>query len=403
MSAEFDPLRAITALRALDADSGGRRIAWTADWERARAWLRGELAGIPGVEERTDEAGNLWARLPGRSPDTVVLGSHLDCVPNGGWLDGALGVVAALEALRTIAADPEPPDRSVALVDWADEEGARFGHSLLGSSAAAGLLDVPAVSALRDRDGIALPDVLAAHGVAVARMPDARASLDGVIAYLELHIEQGPVLERTGRPCAAVDGCLGVRRTLVTFTGEAGHAGATPMDGRRDPVQAAVAYVPLMTAAAAGASGFATVGSLRAEPGTATAIPERCVLTLDLRHRDLGALEGLAAEAAGLAEAAAGRFGCEAAVEPLWGIDPVRFDDALVSAALEVTDGGQPLTSGPLHDAAAVARAGVPAAMIFVRSRGGVSHSRAEDSDEADLAVGLRAFWRLARVATGAA
>ncbi len=253
MSAEFDPLRAITALRALDADSGGRRIAWTADWERARAWLRGELAGIPGVQERTDEAGNLWARLPGRSPDTVVLGSHLDCVPNGGWLDGALGVVAALEALRTIAADPEPPDRSVALVDWADEEGARFGHSLLGSSAAAGLLDVPAVSALRDRDGIALPDVLAAHGVAVARMPDARASLDGVIAYLELHIEQGPVLERTGRPCAAVDGCLGVRRTLVTFTGEAGHAGATPMDGRRDPVQAAVAYVPLMTAAATGA------------------------------------------------------------------------------------------------------------------------------------------------------
>ncbi len=402
MSDDFDALRVITALRALDADSGGRRVAWTADWERARAWLRGELSMIPGVEVRVDEAGNLWARLAGASPDTVVLGSHMDCVPEGGWLDGCLGVVGALEALRTIAARPQPADRTVALVDWADEEGARSGHSLLGSSAAAGLLDVRAVAELHDADGVPLRELLAAHGVSIERMPEAQAGLRGAIAYLELHIEQGPVLERSGRPCSAVDGCLGVRRTRVTFTGEAGHAGATPMDGRRDPVQAAVAFVPLMSAAATGAGGLATVGSLRAEPGTPTAIPERCVLTLDLRHRELGPLDGLAAEAAGLAEAAAQRVGCDAEVEPLWGIDPVRFDDALVSAALEATDGGQPLTSGPLHDAAAVARAGVPAAMIFVRSRGGVSHSRAEDSTEADLAVGLNAFWRLARVAVGA-
>jgi N-carbamoyl-L-amino-acid hydrolase len=369
----------VARLRELDARSGGKRVAWGPVWraerERFLDWLRAE---VPGVEITRDDAGNLWARR-GPAP-RVVIGSHLDCVPDGGWLDGCLGVLAAAEVLRTT-------EGSLALVDWADEEGARFGHSLLGSSAACGLLDVEAAGALRDADGVTLAEALDENGVALADMPGAEAELRGTVAYAELHIEQGPVLDDAGIPAAAVDGCLGVRRTEFVFEGRAAHAGATPMDRRDDPMLAAAEFVLAARAAAVKANGLVTVGALRTEPGTPTAIAERVRCVVDLRHRDRDALEALDMRLHHLAGAAR--------ASSVWSIDPVRFDPELVARAAALTGGGEPLTSGPLHDAAAVARAGIPTVMIFARTRGGISHSREEDADEADLIAAIEAYGAL--------
>jgi N-carbamoyl-L-amino-acid hydrolase len=367
---------------------------WREERERFGAWLDEH---VPGVERSRDAAGNEWARVAGASSETVIVGSHLDCVPDGGWLDGCLGVLAGAEVLRLVAAGDAPPARSLALVDWADEEGARFGHSLLGSSAACGLLDVEAAAELVDADGVRLADALAENGVDVAAMPAAAAELRGAVAYVELHIEQGPVLDDAGIAAAGVDGCLGVRRTQFVFAGRAGHAGATPMDRRRDPLQAAARFVAGARGAAVRAGGLATIGSLRTEPGTPTAIAERVRLILDLRHRDLEQLDRLDSQVVALAMAAADPEHCTLERDEVWSIDPVRFDPGLVARACELTGGRDPLTSGPLHDAAAVARAGIPTAMVFARTRGGVSHSREEDADAGDLAVAIDAFTALVR------
>ena len=213
MAGELDPTRArddLRALRELTGDEhGAQRVAWTETWARARDWLRERLDELP-VEVETDAAGNLWATLPGRSDRTVVLGSHVDSVPDGGWLDGALGVLGGLEVLRAIAARGERPPVTVALVDWADEEGARFGRSLLGSSLATGGLDPATLRDVSDRDGVTLRDALADHGVELDAAPNARKRLDDAAAYLELHIEQGPVLERDGLALGVVTGTAGV-------------------------------------------------------------------------------------------------------------------------------------------------------------------------------------------------
>jgi N-carbamoyl-L-amino-acid hydrolase len=384
-----DARAVVERLRELDARSGGRRVAWTAPWREER-----EALDVPGATRERDAAGNLWWRVPGASPETVVVGSHLDCVPGGGWLDGCLGVLAGAAILADVAAAGTPA-RSLALVDWADEEGARFGHSLLGSSAACGLLDLEAAARLRDADGAVLPDVLADNDVVLEDMPLARASLAGAVAYAELHIEQGPVLDDAGLPAAAVDGCMGVRRSAFTFAGRAGHAGATPMALRRDPLQAAALLVAALRGSAVEAGGLATIGALRTEPSTPTAIAARVHLTLDLRHRDLEALERLDAVAGELAAAAAEAERCTLEREPVWSIDPIRFDEGLVEHVQLLAGEGEPLTSGPLHDAAAVARAGVPTVMVFARTLGGVSHSREEDAREEDLVVAIDVLARL--------
>src|SRR5688572_24952147 len=185
-----------------------------------------------GLEPDVDAAGNQWWTLAGRSERAVVIGGHLDSVPNGGWLDGALNIVAGAEVLRRIAAEGEPPV-TVRLVSWADEEGARFGRSLFGSSAAAGSMrDQDELRSLTDRDGVSLPDAIRAHGVDLDRATDARSQLGNAAAYLELHIEQGPVLESMGLPLGAVLGTFGVERHRVVWRGQAAHAGSTPMDQR---------------------------------------------------------------------------------------------------------------------------------------------------------------------------
>jgi N-carbamoyl-L-amino-acid hydrolase len=394
----MDAGRAIADLRELDRRTGGpggaRRVCWTDDWEAARAFLRERLAELP-VEVSIDAAGNLWAELAGESDELVAVGSHLDSVPSGGWLDGALGVMAALEVLRSAAARGRPA-RTLALVDWSDEEGARFGRSLFGSSAFAGALDVESARGLRDADGVGLPEALAAHGVdidAMARAGEGRR--ERLAAYLELHIEQGPVLEAESVACAAVEGCFGVERYELVFHGAAGHAGSTPMDRRADAVVAAARTVVGLQEIGRRHGGVCTVGRIDCEPGIVTAIAGRASLLVDQRHLDPAALADMLAAARALAAEVAADESCTVDEEPIWRIDPVPFDPALVPAARDAAGTERTLPSGALHDAASIARV-APAAMLFVPSVGGVSHAPGEDTPEGDLAVGIEAFGRLA-------
>src|SRR5687768_10162888 len=238
----LDPRRTVDELRELREltgnEDGAQRVAWTETWAKARDWLRGKLEGV-GAEENVDAAGNQWFTLAGEGERALLIGGHIDSVPNGGWLDGCLNVLAGVEVVRRIASEGPPPV-TVRLVNWADEEGARFGRSLFGSSAAAGsMADQAELRQRRDANGIALPDALAEYGVDLDRALEAGAELATAAAYLELHIEQGPVLQSMEIPLGVVLGTFGVERHQVTFKGQAAHAGSTPMDKRRDGLGAA--------------------------------------------------------------------------------------------------------------------------------------------------------------------
>ncbi len=400
----MDPARAIADLRELHRLTGGpagaRRVAWTDEWQRARAFLLERLDELPVTVER-DAAGNIWALLEGDSDEIVAIGSHVDSVPAGGWLDGALGVFGALEALRTLAAAGRPA-RTVALVDWVDEEGARFGRSLLGSSAFAGTLDLDASAALTDADGVSLPDAVAAHGVefgAMGRAGDGRR--DRLAAYLELHIEQGPVLEGAGLPCGAVLGTFGVERWRAVLRGRAGHAGSTPMDRRADAGVAAARAIVALQGIAREHGGVCTAGRADFDPGIVTAVAGRAEVLVDQRHLDPGALAAMHAEAELAFAAAAAEEGCRFTAEPIWRIDPVPFHPALVDAAADACAGAaggeaKRLPSGALHDASELARV-CPATMVFSSSVGGISHSPEEDTGEADLERALSAYGELVK------
>jgi N-carbamoyl-L-amino-acid hydrolase len=396
---DCQPQRAIGDLRALAELTGGpdgaRRVCWTDEWANARGLLRERLAQLP-VEVDVDEAGNLWARLAGARPETVVIGSHIDSVPNGGWLDGALGVMGALETLRTLA-EAGPPPCTVTLVDWADEEGARFGRSLFGSSAVAGTLDPDAVRDLRDAGGTRLEDALAAHGVDVDRASAAGDRLRHVSAYLELHIEQGPVLESLGAAAGTVLGTVGVERHRVVFRGQAAHAGSTPMTHRRDSFLAAARFALAVRDAAIRHEAVSTTGAADSKPGVVTAIAGETSLLLDQRHLDAGSLAALLAESRTLSEEAAAAERCTVEWQPLWAIEPIPFDPDLIGAAREaclaVAGTDHALPSGPLHDAAEMARR-VPTVMIFSSSTNGISHAKEEDTPVEHLELAIRAYAR---------
>ena len=327
--------RVIADLRELDRLTGGpggaRRVCWTEEWARAREFLRACLDEI-GVEASIDEAGNLWAELPGQRDEFVIVGSHLDSVPAGGWLDGALGVFAGLDVLRAHAGGERPPV-GLRLVDWADEEGARFGRSLFGSSLCAGTLDVDAVRDLRDRDGERLEDVVRRYGVDLDRAPGSRGQLRGARAYLELHIEQGPVLEGRGEPAAAVLGTVGVERHTVVFTGRAAHAGATPMTDRRDSFAAAAQAALDVREIGLRHGGVCTVGGATSEPGVFTAVAGHTDMLLDQRHIDAHELAAMLDEARAACARAAADHGCEVELRSVYSMAPVPFDDRLIALA----------------------------------------------------------------------
>ncbi|MDD5198431.1 MAG: hydantoinase/carbamoylase family amidase [Terrimicrobiaceae bacterium] len=404
MSASLDPKRTIAdlkELRSLTADeSGAQRVAFTAVWAKTREWLTAKLAKLP-VETHIDAAGNLWATLRGESTRELLIGGHMDSVPNGGWLDGCLNVLAGLEILRRIAAQTGGrPPVTVRLVDWADEEGARFGKSLFGSSACGGTLDMDEARALVDRDGIALPDALEAQGIAFERVKESGVELARAAAYLELHIEQGPVLLDLDLPLGVVLGTCGVERHAITFRGQAAHSGSTPMNRRKDAFLAAAKMCPEIYRIAERHGGVCTIGSCKTEPGIVTSVAAECRITLDQRHLDAAALAAMHAEA----REAAARFAAEGGVsvewERLWHIEPIPFDPDLIElcdgAILETCGVSHRLPSGPLHDAAEVARAGVPTVMMFVQSLLGISHNKIEDTKEEHIEMAVAAFDRLA-------
>src|SRR4051794_5279686 len=401
----LDPKRTVAELEELRAltgdDDGAQRVAWTDVWETAREWLRGKVASTGAVEE-IDEAGNQWFTLRGESERSLLIGGHIDSVPNGGWLDGCLNVMAGVEVLRRIAAEGTPP-LTVRLVNWADEEGARFGRSLFGSSAAAGsMADQDELRARVDANGIALPDALREHGVALGNAVAARSQLENAVAYLELHIEQGPVLESLDLPLGVVLGTFGVERHQITWTGQAAHAGSTPMDKRRDALAGAakLALEIRPIAAAVGDGAVCTSGGVVCKPGIVTSVVETAEQLLDQRHLDAGKL----AELLERAQEASRRFAQEEDVEVswnrIWSIEPILFDERLVALAeesiLEVCGTSHRLPSGPLHDAAEVARAGVPTVMIFVQSLRGLSHTKLEDTKPEHLQLAVQALDRLA-------
>jgi N-carbamoyl-L-amino-acid hydrolase len=411
----LDPARTVAELKELREltgdENGAQRVAWTETWERARGWLREKLDGLP-LEEEIDEAGNQWWTLRGASDRAVLIGGHIDSVPNGGWLDGALNVVAGVEVVRRLAEDGSPAT-TVRLVNWADEEGARFGRSLFGSSAAAGsMADQDELRERRDAEGVSLPDAVAAYDVELDGALEARSQLEGAAAYLELHIEQGPVLESLGLSLGVVLGTFGVERHQVTFRGQAAHAGSTPMDKRRDAL-AGAARLELEIreiASRVGEGAVCTMGGVVTRPGIVTSVVETAECLLDQRHLDAGKL----AEMLSNAEAASRRFAQEEHVEVewerIWNIEPILFDDGLISLAdeaiREVAGESHRLPSGPLHDAAEVSRAGVPTVMLFVQSLRGLSHTKLEDTKEEHLELSVRALDRLAdktiaRVAAG--
>ncbi len=401
----LDPARTVAELEELRAltgdDDGAQRVAWTDTWERAREFLRRALEGTGAVEE-IDEAGNQWFTLRGASDRALLIGGHMDSVPNGGWLDGCLNVLAGVEVVRRIAAEGSPP-LTVRLVSWADEEGARFGRSLFGSSAAAGSMrDQDELRSLKDRDGIALPDALREHGVELDRALEARTQLEHAAAYLELHIEQGPVLESMDLPLGVVLGTFGVERSRFTWRGQAAHAGSTPMDKRRDALAGAakLALYIREIAAEVGGGAVCTSGGVVCRPGIVTSVVETAEQLLDQRHLDAGSL----ARMLSMAREAADRFAREEDVdvewERIWSIEPILFDETLIAladeAVREVSGTSHKLPSGPLHDAAEVSRAGIPTVMLFVQSLRGLSHTKLEDTKREHLELSVRALDSLA-------
>jgi N-carbamoyl-L-amino-acid hydrolase len=400
----LDPRRTVAELeelRELTGDeNGAQRVAWTDTWAEARTWLRGKVAATGAVEE-IDEAGNQWFTLKGDSDKALLIGGHIDSVPNGGWLDGCLNVMAGVEVLRRIAAEGKPP-LTVRLVNWADEEGARFGRSLFGSSAAAGsMADQDELRQRRDANGIALPDALREHGVDLDRALEARKQLESAAAYLELHIEQGPVLESMDLPLGVVLGTFGVERHQITWKGQAAHAGSTPMDKRRDALAGAakLALEIRPIAAEVGGGAVCTSGGVVCKPGIVTSVVETAEQLLDQRHLNADSLARLLS----LAQAASERFAVEEDIEVswerIWSIEPILFDADLVELAdesiREVSGTAHRLPSGPLHDAAEVARAGVPTVMLFVQSLRGLSHTKLEDTRKEHLEMSVEALDRL--------
>jgi N-carbamoyl-L-amino-acid hydrolase len=389
-------------LRALTADeNGAQRLAWSPVWFKARTWFQTKLKDLP-VEHHLDAAGNSWTTLAGASDKTLVLGSHLDSVPNGGWLDGCLGVIAAFAVLRRIAEEySAKPPITIRLVDWADEEGARFGRSLFGSSAFAGTHSIDQDRGRTDAGGMRLEDALAACGVNIDAIGDAGLERKNAAAYLELHIEQGPVLESMDLPLAAVLGTKGVERHAITFHGQEAHSGSTPMTARHDALAAAAKLaLEIRTIAKRHPDAVCTIGSVKTFPGIVTAVVGRCEATLDQRDLDAEVLAAMYREAQEKSVQFAKEEGCTVEWSRIWNIEPVPFHPQLIElceAAIRETAGqSHRIPSGPLHDAAEVSRAGIPTVMIFVQSLKGISHNKIEDTREDHLQLAITAFDKLA-------
>ena len=392
----------LAELAAFGATAQGidRALFTAADHAARRRFAQWAHAGGLAVEQ--DRAGNVFARLDGGSDGPPMqCGSHLDTVRNGGAYDGAYGVVGGLEALERIAAGGAPLRRPLEVVAWAGEEGSRFPLGCLGSSAYARLTPYAEIFALIADDGQPFADALAGRN----------GLLDGVrlrddfpapAAYIELHIEQGPVLEGMGLPLGVVLGTKGVERHAITFHGQEAHSGSTPMKVRRDALAgAAKLALEIRNIAGKHPDAVCTMGSVKTFPGIVTAVVGRCEAMLDQRDLDATVLAEMYQAAREASERFAREERCTVDWSRIWSIEPIPFHPQLVefcaSAIHDVTGQVHRLPSGPLHDAAEVARCGIPTVMMFVQSLQGISHNKIENTKEEHLALAVEAQARLAQ------
>jgi hydantoinase/carbamoylase family amidase len=400
-----DSARVIADLKELAAFSsdefGAQRVAWSPMFRKVREWFAKKVKHELGLAVEVDAAGNQWVTLPGKKADAVLVAGHLDSVPNGGWLDGCLGTLAALEVLRRQKAAGTPPV-TIKLVDWADEEGARFGRSLMGSSAAGGSLKPDDVRHLKDKEGVKLVDALKECGVDIDHMLEANKHLKSIPAkaYLELHIEQGPVLESMNKSTGVVLGTFGVERHMVKFIGQAAHSGSTPIPMRKDAFLAAAQFALEVREIAKrhskpGANVVCTCGIVNVEPCIVTAVPGVCNISIDQRALDAGVLAQMYKEAQAAAAKAAEDNNVKHEWSLLWQIEPRPFDKKLIElskeAVMEITGDAPVLPSGPLHDAAEMVPY-MPTVMMFAYSSNGLSHCKEEDTPIPHLDKTIRAF-----------
>jgi len=382
--------RSIELARIAGRGTSVSRLGLSADEQQARDLVGGWLKAR-GAQVRRDAAANLYARFPGDG-EAILVGSHLDSVPDGGRFDGALGVLCAVEAVESLIDAKATMRRPIEVVAWADEEGARFGVGLFGSTAAFGRL-ARGVGDRRDRDGISIAEALRALGeegdpAAARREPKALA------AYLELHIEQGPRLETAGLALGIVSDIVGIYHARVAIRGRADHAGATVMTARADALTAASEIVLAVERIARGRpDSVGTVGEIAVRPGAKNVVPGECIFSLDLRAAHDH--DGLVREVLDAVTAIASARGVEASVDdlarvPVTPLDP-RIRDVLKRAAKSVGVEAPLLVSGAGHDAQNAALSGVPTGMIFVRSTGG-SHTPREFASIADAALGAQAL-----------
>ena len=375
-----------------EASTGGyRRFAWTRVDATLREWFAGE-ASARGMDVVLDRAGNQWAWWG--DPDAavaagrpgVVIGSHLDSVPDGGAFDGPLGVVSALAVIDTLRAKGFAPSCPIAVVNFMDEEGARFGIACAGSRLITGKLGADKARGLRDGDGVTMAEAMTAAGHDTAHLGPDDETLRRIGTYVELHVEQGRGLIDLGRPVAVGSVIRPHGRWRIDLEGEANHAGTTRLEDRHDPMLGLARTVLAAREAAEVHGCVATVGKVRVEPNGVNAIPSRVTAWLDAR----GPGE---TEVRAVVEAV-GRQSGSTAVEESWTPETV-FDIPLAQRLSELLDDAPMLGTGAGHDAGVLATAGVSTAMLFVRNPTGISHSPAEFAEREDCHRGVEALTRV--------
>jgi hydantoinase/carbamoylase family amidase len=381
----------LAALYAIGGGDGANRPGLSPAEDEAHR-LVGEWMRASGLAVAADAAGNLYGRLTGSRPELpeIWCGSHLDSVPRGGRYDGALGVVAALAAVSAL----KPQVRTLTVVAFRDEEGWRFGDGFLGSRAVSGQLVESALDRT-DRAGVSVREALAAAGRTLR--PGAGWLVPAPAAYIEAHIEQGPVLAQQDAALGVVSSIVGILELSVVFDGREGHAGTTPMDLRRDAALCAAAFqVDAARIARELPGAVVTVGSdVRLEPGAANVIARRASVTLDARAPDAAALAGLEGALRRAAEDVAHAHGCSGRATVTMRIEPVACDAGVLAVLQRAAPGAPSLPSGAGHDAQVLAAAGVPVGMLFVRSlNDGISHSPDELVDPADALACVDALQR---------
>lgn len=382
----IDSIAAMARIGALPG-GGCRRLALSAEDKAARD-IFADWCREAGCTVSVDRFGNMLAwRAGSEEGPAIAFGSHLDTQPNGGRFDGIYGVLAGLEVMRALHDRHQRTRRPLLLVNWTNEEGVSFAPGLTGSKGFAGLLDEAAVSALRGSDGVSFDDSLAAIGYA------GTASAPPLAAYLEAHIEQGPILEASGSAIGVVTGVQGVRWFEVHIKGADRHAGTTPMELRQDSFMATARIALALRRVALGISPDVrlTIGRVAVDPGSINTVPGAVAFTIDLRHPRTATLDEVETALGHVAVQEGTAEGCAATIAKIFDLPPIDFDKgviAAVGAAASVAgQRAQPIVSGAMHDACPLATL-VPTGMIFIPCKGGISHNESEDVDPAHLVAG---------------